>query len=56
MYLLIPKAFSVWICISLFTFHNVSINSAVASLHIDMCHGFTFHNVSINSLIFPSGV
>ena len=27
MYLLIPKAFSVWICISLFTFHNVSINS-----------------------------
>ena len=34
---------------SLFTFHNVSINSKDSSHDLIMKYVFTFHNVSINS-------
>ena len=35
----------------LFTFHNVSINSAAETILINPIIKFTFHNVSINSSI-----
>ena len=35
---------------SLFTFHNVSINSKDSSHDLIMKYVFTFHNVSINSI------
>ena len=36
---------------SLFTFHNVSINSEIATHILLVITQFTFHNVSINSLV-----
>ena len=50
MYLLIPRSdIKAIVPIVKFTFHNVSINSAMTLYEIDSAIIFTFHNVSINS-------
>ena len=50
MYLLIPSfKFMLDLKLTLFTFHNVSINSDELGLHDEVELIFTFHNVSINS-------
>ena len=50
MFLLIRQKLSVQKFLdSLFTFHNVSINTNWGLLHILRHHQFTFHNVSINT-------
>ena len=54
MYLLILDKFAQSAAKSLFTFHNVSINSTPELVYCHAMRSFTFHNVSINSQAQPN--
>ena len=56
MFLLIPLYSKITFFASLFTFHNVSINSSIRQGGGKQKKEFTFHNVSINSCRSHEGI